>query len=907
MFQRIIRRIRKNGLSRIIIAVMLLYAAVFLTGINVNAAAAKPAAPTGLKQTAAGETSFTMEWKAVSGVEGYKVAYRAGTSGTWTVRTTTSTKTTVSNRKKDTSYQVRVCSKKDGAFGSYSSIVNAVTISKVAGLKQTEAGETSFTIAWDAVSGVQGYKVQYRAGTSGSFTDATTTSNKMTIKDLKKNTAYQVRVCAKRNNLFGEYNNVVSAYTISKVTGLKQTAVGETSITVTWTAVTGATGYKVIYREGDTGEIQRPDAVSGTSFTATGLKKNTAYRFRVCAVRGSVTGTNSDLIYAYTISKVTGIEQESDGYDSFTFSFNEVSGAEAYKCAWSTSKSGKYTESSDIAQTTIGANGLNAGASYFVKVKAKRGDMYGAYSAPIEMVTAPDDTPTISQTGATETSVTLSMKGVTGATGYIVKYAEYVTLSAVGFYSRSDLKTVTKNGSQIVLSGLKKNTSYDVNAHAFRKSSTGYIAEGPDLFMTETVYVLPPKGVITTLKNEKGDDNEFQIGWQDSPVADGAYVTLYNSAGKVVQTIKCENTNYKYANYKSCGKYKVKVRLYSKMDNGKVLYGAYSDAKAISSPSPNHTWKETTSEKPATCTTAGVRTYKCKYCGLKKNTAVKAFGHVWSGWYRKDKNNHARMCSHNNSHLQIKPHTWNKGEVITPATESSAGSRKYTCTVCYAVKTVSIPKITNPKVTEKQQEAKVTSLKTDEDPGDAVYGEIRLRAVKVRKKSIKLNWDKVAGASGYVIYGNKCGKDYKKLKVIPNGNTTTWTQKKLKKGTYYKYLAMAVANVNGTQTVLSTSKSIHIATNGGKRGNYKSVKLKNVKKNKLTLAVGKTFKVKAVGVRANKKKKVKVHRKLKYESSDSTVATVNKKGKIKALKKGTANVFVYAQNGVYKMITVTVK
>ena len=52
---------------------------------------------------------------------------------------------------------------------------------------------------------------------------------------------------------------------------------------------------------------------------------------------------------------------------------------------------------------------------------------------------------------------------------------------------------------------------------------------------------------------------------------------------------------------------------------------------------------------------------------------------------------------------------------------------------------------------------------------------------------------------------------------------------------------------------------------------------------------------------------MKKHRKLSYETSNPAVAKVLKNGKIKAVGKGSCNVYVYAQNGVYKKVKVTVK
>ena len=52
---------------------------------------------------------------------------------------------------------------------------------------------------------------------------------------------------------------------------------------------------------------------------------------------------------------------------------------------------------------------------------------------------------------------------------------------------------------------------------------------------------------------------------------------------------------------------------------------------------------------------------------------------------------------------------------------------------------------------------------------------------------------------------------------------------------------------------------------------------------------------------------VSVHRKIRYESSNPGIAKVNSKtGEITGVKKGKCYIYVYAQNGVYKKVTVTV-
>lgn len=194
------------------------------------------------------------------------------------------------------------------------------------------------------------------------------------------------------------------------------------------------------------------------------------------------------------------------------------------------------------------------------------------------------------------------------------------------------------------------------------------------------------------------------------------------------------------------------------------------------------------------------------------------------------------------------------------------------------------------------------------------FRRLRARSVKQTKTSVTLQWNIIKDADGYFIYGNRCNTGtksykYRKLATITGGDISTWTQKDLKKGTYYKYVVKAYRLVNGKKVVTDTSISVHAVTGGGKYGNAKAVSVTQIgnKKNvsKITLKMGKTAQIKAKEVK--KDKKIARHRKLCYESRNTKVATVTPDGLIRATGKGTCTIWVYAQNGVYKALKITVK
>ncbi len=208
---------------------------------------------------------------------------------------------------------------------------------------------------------------------------------------------------------------------------------------------------------------------------------------------------------------------------------------------------------------------------------------------------------------------------------------------------------------------------------------------------------------------------------------------------------------------------------------------------------------------------------------------------------------------------------------------------------------------------ESVAEKYLTKYSAETDPKGSVFSALQVKAAKVSKNYVKLTWKKPSGAVNFVIYANKCGKGNSYVKQTKTKATSITVKKvsksKIKKGTYYKFIVVAL-DKNGK--VVSTSKTVHAATSGGKVGNIKSITT-NAKKDKVSIKVKKTFTLKTTTKPASKKLKIKKHRGILYESSNKKIATVNSKGKIKGVKKGSCYVYAYAQNGMCKKIKVTVK
>ena len=280
----------------------------------------------------------------------------------------------------------------------------------------------------------------------------------------------------------------------------------------------------------------------------------------------------------------------------------------------------------------------------------------------------------------------------------------------------------------------------------------------------------------------------------------------------------------------------------------------------------NHNITETVITQP-TCTQKGKTNRACTNCDFSETVdAPNALGHDFS--------NNAQYCRRGCG-------TKNPNYVapVTPISNLDTSGGK--------------------KVNEAQVDKFVTNLPNDNDAAGTKFSFMLGKQKKVTKNAISLTWKKPANAAYFVVYGNKCGAG-NKYKKITKVWSTTFTQSGLAKNTYYKYM---IAAFDRSGNLLGTTNTIHVATLGGKNGNPKAVKTK-VKK--LKLKKGKSKKIGAKQV-APKKQKVKKHRPIRYESTNTRVATVSSSGKVKATGKGTCYVYAYAQNGVYKAVKVTVK
>ena len=120
--------------------------------------------------------------------------------------------------------------------GSGSNKVYTYEGNQVKNLRQTAVTVRSVALEWDAVTGATSYGVEWRAGSSGAFTEATAAVTTHTVQDLDSGTSYEFRVRGKTSLVSYPYSAILTVATPSRpceagdVTDLGALAPGSTTM-----------------------------------------------------------------------------------------------------------------------------------------------------------------------------------------------------------------------------------------------------------------------------------------------------------------------------------------------------------------------------------------------------------------------------------------------------------------------------------------------------------------------------------------------------------------------------------------------------------------------------------------------------------------------------------------------------
>lgn len=353
------------------------------------------------------------------------------------------------------------------------------------------------------------------------------------------------------------------------------------------------------------------------------------------------------------------------------------------------------------------------------------------------------------------------------------------------------------------------------------------------------------------------------------------------------------------------------------------LYGLPSTTSAtiIVHDCDNH-WDGGVITKASTCIVEGERTYTCAICNNTKieKIGIDATNHLHSEirnqkeasckeeGYSGDK--YCPDCgtklSSGNTIAKTENHSWNNGVITKEPTCAETGVKTYTCGICNKTRTENIAKTTEHLHTKIRNKKAATCGETGYT-GDTYCTDCgtKISSGKTIAKLTTHTWDdgKTTTEPTCTINGittftcSVCGKT-KTRSIKAAGHSygeyvvvkePTSTEKGLKSKTCSvcgKVYSVTLAKTD------SSNANIKNTTNSEQNTQTNQYTTKQIKLNrrKLTLKRGKSFKLKVTLTPINSRDKIT------YVTSNKKVVKVYRNGRIKALKKGKANITVISGN-----------
>lgn len=313
-------------------------------------------------------TSITVTWNNVPGATGYDIEVDG-------VLTNNGPNTNYihSSLIPGTHHTYRVRSINPGGKSDWSAPVNATTTqesSPVPANLTAIVSQTEISLTWDEINGVSGYDIEV---------DGVTLDNNIntgyTHTNLAPGSQHIYRVRSKKGGILSDWSAAVISTTLTDAFGIPPNitaTASDTTVTISWSAVTGAAGYDI---EADGAAM---DNETSTSAILSGLQPKTNHTYRVRARSEAETSEWSQPIQITTFALPTPII------------LNAVSDETTIDVVWNTTNAALVydleadgTIVPDIQSTSYTCSGFTPNTQHVFRVRARNGNDTSNWSIPL--------------------------------------------------------------------------------------------------------------------------------------------------------------------------------------------------------------------------------------------------------------------------------------------------------------------------------------------------------------------------------------------------------------------------------------------------------------------------------------------------------------------------------------------
>lgn len=288
------------------------------------------------------------------------------------------------------------------------------------------------------------------------------------LTGLTQGTTYEFRVTAlgdDRTYADSAASSTAEFTTLTKLATPSAPTVTTTTsaMTISWTAVTNATGYTIAYKK-STASTWTTTTSTTTSKTISSLTSGDVYEVKIMATSTNAAYVSSDYSSATTATIKTQLATPSPSVsattNSLAVSWTAIANCSSYKVYYKLSTASSYS-STTVTTTSYTRSSLSSGVTYQFYVVALGSGNY-VDSSSSSVVSGTTKTTLAAPTGLavarTTNSLTASWSAVSNASSYTLQYK----LSSSSTWTTATAQTTTTK----TLSGLAEGVTYDFRVMA---------------------------------------------------------------------------------------------------------------------------------------------------------------------------------------------------------------------------------------------------------------------------------------------------------------------------------------------------------------------------------------------------------------------------------------------------------